>query len=75
MREDLLLRARHDAAGLMRQHGMSPDEFLDYVHDIDLVAGRARPELAAALEALPGRKFIFTNGSRRMPRRWPSGSA
>jgi putative hydrolase of the HAD superfamily len=52
-------------AGLVRLHGVSPDAFLDYVHDIDLTAVAPSPELAAALSSLPGRKFIFTNGSRR----------
>ncbi|MBC8013458.1 MAG: pyrimidine 5'-nucleotidase [Methyloceanibacter sp.] len=52
-------------AGLVRLHGVSPDAFLDYVHDIDLSAVVPSPELAAALAALPGRKFIFTNGSRK----------
>jgi putative hydrolase of the HAD superfamily len=52
-------------AGLVRLHGVSPDVFLDYVHDIDLNSITACPELAAALDALPGRKFIFTNGSRK----------
>jgi len=52
-------------AGLVRLHGVSPDAFLDYVHDIDLSAVLPAPDLAAALEALPGRKFIFTNGSRK----------
>ena len=52
-------------AGLVLRHGTSPDAFLDYVHDIDLSAVLPSPELAAALDALPGRKFIFTNGSRK----------
>ena len=52
-------------AGLMRLHGIWPDAFLDYVHDIDLSAVAASPELAAAIDALPGRKFVFTNGSRK----------
>ena len=52
-------------AGLVRLHGVSPQAFLDYVHDIDLSGVAACPELAAALDALPGRKFIFTNGSRK----------
>jgi putative hydrolase of the HAD superfamily len=51
-------------AGLVRLHGVAPDDFLDYVHDIDLGAVLPSPELAAALASLPGRKFIFTNGSR-----------
>ena len=52
-------------AGLVRLHDVPPDDFLDYVHDIDLSAVSPSPELAAALTALPGRKFIFTNGSRK----------
>ena len=52
-------------AGLVRLHGISPDAFLDYVHDIDLSAVAAAPELGAAIDALPGRKFVFTNGSRK----------
>jgi putative hydrolase of the HAD superfamily len=51
-------------AGLVRLHGVSPHEFLDYVHDIDLAAVSSAPELDAAIDALPGRKFVFTNGSR-----------
>jgi putative hydrolase of the HAD superfamily len=52
-------------AGLIRLHGVSPHDFLDYVHDIDLDAVASSPELAAAIDALPGRKFVFTNGSRQ----------
>jgi putative hydrolase of the HAD superfamily len=52
-------------AGLVQLHGIAPDAFLDYVHDIDLEVVRPAPELAAAIDALPGRKFVFTNGSRK----------
>jgi putative hydrolase of the HAD superfamily len=52
-------------SGLMQVHRMDPKAFLDYVHDIDLSVVAAHPELAAAIDALPGRKLIFTNGSRR----------
>jgi len=52
-------------SGLMAEHEVSPDEFLDYVHDIDLGALRKNEALDAALGDLPGRKFIFTNGSVR----------
>lgn len=51
-------------AGLVRVHGVSPHEFLDYVHDIDLSAVLPAPELVSAIAALPGRKFVFTNASR-----------
>jgi putative hydrolase of the HAD superfamily len=49
--------------GLMREHGMQPDVFLDYVHDLDYTPVTPAPRLRAALEALPGRKIVFTNGS------------
>jgi putative hydrolase of the HAD superfamily len=52
-------------AGLMHVHKMEPTRFLEYVHDIDLAAVPEHPELAQAIEALPGRKLIFTAGSRR----------
>jgi putative hydrolase of the HAD superfamily len=52
-------------SGLMRVHRMDPAAFLDYVHDIDLSVVPEHPELAAAIGALPGRKLIYTNGSRR----------
>lgn len=50
--------------GLMDERGIAPDDFLAYVHDIDHSVVEPDPALDAALEALPGRKFIFTNGSR-----------
>ncbi len=50
--------------GLMDERGIAPDDFLEYVHDIDHSVLAPAPELAAALKRLPGRKFIFTNGSR-----------
>jgi putative hydrolase of the HAD superfamily len=50
--------------GLMKVHRMDPKPFLDYVHDLDLSVVREHPELAAAIDRLPGRKLIFTNGSR-----------
>lgn len=50
--------------GLMSLHQCPPQRFIEYVHDIDLSAIPASPELDALLAALPGRKVIFTNGSQ-----------
>jgi putative hydrolase of the HAD superfamily len=50
--------------GLMQVHKMDPKAFLDYVHDLDLTGLAEQPGLSAAIERLPGRKLIFTNGSR-----------
>lgn len=52
-------------SGLMAEHGVKPDVFMDYVHDIDLSPVKHAPELAEAIARLEGRKFIFTNGSVR----------
>ncbi len=52
-------------AGLMHVHDVEPDAFLDYVHDIDVSVVESHPELATAIARLPGRKLIYTNGSRR----------
>ena len=49
--------------GLMIEHGIEPKRFLDYVHDIDLSPVPRDPALTAAIAALPGRKFVFTNGT------------
>jgi putative hydrolase of the HAD superfamily len=51
-------------SGLMHEHDMDPDDYLDYVHDIDVSSLVPDPKLAEHLAMLPGRKFIFTNGSR-----------
>jgi putative hydrolase of the HAD superfamily len=50
--------------GLMKLHGIAPDAYLDYVHDIDLSGLEPDAALNAAMEKLPGRRFIFTNGCR-----------
>jgi putative hydrolase of the HAD superfamily len=49
-------------AGLIASHQVDPHEFLDFVHDIDLARISADPDLVAAIDKLPGRKFVFTNG-------------
>lgn len=56
-------------AGLMAHHGVDPHEFLEFVHDIDLARVTADPGLVAALDRLPGRKFVFTNASEGYARR------
>jgi putative hydrolase of the HAD superfamily len=50
--------------GMMVEHGMNPDDFLDFVHQIDHSPIEPNPALGAALENLPGRKLILTNGTR-----------
>jgi putative hydrolase of the HAD superfamily len=49
--------------GLMLMHDVDPHAFLDYVHAIDRSPVTPNPALADAMDRLPGRKFIYTNGS------------
>ncbi|MFZ7089484.1 pyrimidine 5'-nucleotidase [Primorskyibacter sp. 2E233] len=50
-------------AGLMREHKIDPDAYLDEVHDINFDALSPDPHLAEMIAALPGRKIVYTNGS------------
>ncbi len=49
-------------AGLMREHDIDPGPYLDEVHDISLDHLDYDHALRAEIEALPGRKIIYTNG-------------
>jgi putative hydrolase of the HAD superfamily len=68
---DELRRRYHDLhgitlVGLMKEHAVDPDRYLDFVHDVPVADFLAPdPELRAIIAALPGRRCIFTNGSRR----------
>jgi putative hydrolase of the HAD superfamily len=55
--------------GLMAEHGLDPDGYLDFVHDVDL--GKLTPcdVLRGHISALPGRKLIFTNADLPYARR------
>jgi putative hydrolase of the HAD superfamily len=64
LQKDYYRRYGTTLRGLIVEHGISPDEFLEYVHNIDHSPVAPDPRLAAAIERLPGRKFIMTNGSR-----------
>ncbi len=50
--------------GLIRHHAVDPEDYLGYVHDID-VPSRLAPDLVLreVLANLPQRKAVFTNGS------------
>ena len=50
--------------GLMIHHDIPPEEFLEYVHDIDLSFMEKDLVLRNELENINLNKFVFTNGSR-----------
>jgi putative hydrolase of the HAD superfamily len=50
--------------GLMETRGIDPHEFMDFVHDISHENLVPDPALAEAIKALPGKRYVLTNGSR-----------
>lgn len=56
-------------AGLMQDHDIDPDPFLLDVHDISLEHLEHDNELAAGIDALPGHKIVYTNGTAPYARR------
>lgn len=65
VQKQLYLEYGTTLAGLMKHHNVSSEDFLDRVHDIDYSWLTPDPKLGDALERLPGRKLILTNGSRK----------
>jgi putative hydrolase of the HAD superfamily len=51
--------------GLMTEHGIAPDDYLEFLHDIDHSPLEPNPALGVALERLPGRKLVLTNATRK----------
>jgi len=69
LQKGLFHRYGTTARGLMEEHKMDPHDFLSYVHDIDLSSVTPDRELDEALNRLPGKKVIFTNGTTAHARR------
>lgn len=63
IQKDYYVRYGTTLSGLMREHNVAPGDFLGYVHDIDASVVPEDPVLRANIGALPGRKFVFTNGT------------
>ncbi len=65
LQKDYYKRYGTSMRGLMSEHGMAPDDFLDFVHQVDHSPLEPNPALGTAIERLSGRKLILTNGTRR----------
>ena len=64
LQKDYYKRYGTSMRGLMTEHDMKPDDFLDFVHQVDHSPLEPNPALGAAIEKLKGRKLILTNGTR-----------
>jgi len=51
--------------GMIKNHKINPEEFLESVHDINIDFLQKDLELAKEMEKLEGKKIIFTNGSKK----------
>ena len=51
--------------GLIKNHKIDPNEFLEFVHDINIEFLQKDINLGNEIEKLDGLKIIFTNGSRK----------
>ena len=54
-------------AGFMNSgnNKINPDKFLEFVHDINLSSLKEDNDLRRILLLLPGKKYIFTNGTKK----------
>ena len=50
---------------MIKNHKINANEFLEYVHDIDIDFLKKDQLLGEELKKLKGKKIIFTNGSRK----------
>ena len=51
--------------GMIKNHKINANEFLDFVHDVNLDFLEKDSALNEQLEKLDGKKIIFTNGSKK----------
>jgi putative hydrolase of the HAD superfamily len=65
IQKDYYRRYGTSMRGMMTEHGVHADDYLAYVHKIDHSPLEPNPVLRAAIEQLPGRKLILTNGTRK----------
>ncbi len=51
--------------GLVFNHGVDPEDYLSYVHDVPVEEMLSRDEeLRMILDSIPGERYVFTNASR-----------
>ena len=64
LQKDLYRQYGTTLNGLMHTRGIDPEAYLAFVHDIDLTTLSPDGALNFAIQRLPGRRYVFTNGCR-----------
>ena len=52
-------------SGLMKFYNVDPDQFLDYVHNIDFSKIKKSEKLRQGINRLQGKKILYTNGDMK----------
>ena len=52
-------------SGLMKFYNVDPDQFLDYVHNIDFSKIKKSEKLRQSINRLQGKKILYTNGDMK----------
>lgn len=63
IRQELLQRYRYEAEGIAQQYHQSPQEFMDFICDIDVNFLPPNPQLDKLLTRLPQNKYILTDST------------
>ncbi|MCQ2913710.1 MAG: pyrimidine 5'-nucleotidase [Alphaproteobacteria bacterium] len=63
MKKDFYQRYGATVWGLMNEYEVDPVDFTEDIHKLDLSVLKKDPELRKAIELLPGKKYVFTNGA------------
>jgi len=68
VRRDFYRKYGTTLRGLMTEHGVHPDDFLNDVHDLDITRVPPCAVTRDHIAALPGRRVVFTNAPRGFAR-------
>lgn len=63
--EKYVLRFGDSLTPLMKHHNIDPVDFLNFVHDIDYSGLKKNTKVPMAIQALEGRRLVFTNSTKK----------
>jgi len=68
-RRDLYLKYGTTMYGMIKHHDICPQDYMEFVYDVDVTSLNPCRITKQYVESLPGRKFVFTNASATHARR------
>ncbi len=64
IQKDYFRKYNTTLSGMIKHHNIDANEFLEFVHDVNLDFLGKNPELEKEIANISGKKIIFTNGSK-----------